>query len=87
MYHPAIVHREGNYTVEHTADFYLLRCNLALRVLIRDHFETGFLVVVFVLIEDPIEVRELPRENVRGQQHSFRAVYSTCLRHGSNQWW
>jgi len=38
------------------------------RVFIGDHLEAGLRVVISVRVEDPVEVRELPREDIARQQ-------------------
>ena len=58
---------------------------LALRVLIRKHLEACSLVVVFVLIEDAIEVRELPRENIGSEKGCLRTENASSLSHGPDQ--
>lgn len=58
---------------------------LSSRVLIWEHLETCLFVIILVLIEDPIEVRELPRENVGRQKHSLYAHKASSLCHCSNE--
>ena len=58
-------HRQRQYRVKNIAPKHLLVCLfLAGRVLIGDHNEPGVLVVVFVVIQNAVEMRKLPREDV-----------------------
>jgi hypothetical protein len=47
--------------------------------------EPGTLVVVLVLIEDPVKMRELPREDVGSQEHRLDAEDASGLGHSPDQ--
>lgn len=58
---------------------------LSSRVLIWEHLETCLFVIILILIENPIEVRELPREDIGCQKHSLCAHKAASLCHCSYQ--
>lgn len=54
-------------------------------VLVRDHYEASLLVIIFVGVQDTVEVRELPGKDVSCEQESWEVEKAAGLREGADE--
>ena len=84
MDHARIGHHYWDACIEEAANEHLVEGFGASRVVVGCHDEACLAIVILVLVQDAIEVRELPRENVGCKQKCWNVKYCTSLSKSSD---